>query len=171
VSTANGTLDTVREVELHAATEQADAIRRTADRGAEQILAQAKAEAAAVIARRCAAAERLAQLDERERLAEARANACRTVLRAQRAALIDARSAAHRAVGDLAGDPGLERLLGRLAADARERLAAAGPVQVLATSDGGFVARAGTREIDYSLRAQVDRIVDAMASELERLWQ
>ena len=169
--TANGTLDTVREVELRAATEQADAIRRTADRGAEQILVQAKAEASAVIARRCAGAERLAQLDERERLAEARAGARGTVLRAQRAVLIDARAAAHRAVRDLVGDPRLEGLLHRLAVDARERLAMAAPVQVVATTDGGFVARAGTREIDYSLRAQVDRIVDAMAGELERLWR
>jgi len=168
---ANGTLGTVREARLQAATEQADAIRRTGDRGAEQILAEAKAAAADLIGRRCDAAERLAHLDERERLAEARAGARGTVLRAQRSVMIDARAAAHRAVRDLVGDPGLERLLGRLAADARERLAAAGAVQVRATPDGGFVARAGTREIDYSLRAQVDRIVDAMASELERLWR
>ncbi|HTP18535.1 MAG TPA: V-type ATP synthase subunit E family protein [Solirubrobacteraceae bacterium] len=169
--TANGILDAVREVELHAASEQADGIRRTAEGGAEQILLQAKAEASGVIARRCAAAERLAQLDERERLAEARAGARGTVLRAQRAVLIDARAAGHRAVRDLVGDPRLERLLHRLAADARKRLAMAGPVQIVATSDGGFVARAGTHEIDYSLRAQVDRIVDAMAGELERLWR
>ena len=169
--TANGTLDTVREVELHAATEQADAIRRMGDRIAEQILAQAEADAAALIARGCAAAERLAQLDARDRLAEARAGARGSVLRAQRAVLIEARAAAHRAARDLDGEPRLERLLERLAADARARLAAAGTVRVIATTDGGFVARAGTREIDYSLRAQVDRIVDAMASELEGLWR
>jgi vacuolar-type H+-ATPase subunit E/Vma4 len=171
VITANGTLGAVRAAELHAATERADAIRRTGDRGAERIVSQAEADAAAVIAARWAAAERLAQLDERERLAEARAGARGTVLRAQRAVLTDARAAAHRAVRDLVGDPRLERLLDRLAADARERLATAGPVQLVATTDGGFVARAGTREIDYSLRAQVDRVVDAMASELERLWR
>jgi vacuolar-type H+-ATPase subunit E/Vma4 len=167
----SGTLDVVREVELHAASERADGIRRTGDRGAERIVAQAEADAAALIAARCAAAERLAELDERERLAEARAGARGTVLRAQRSVLLDARAAAHRAVRGLAGDPRLKRLLRRLAADAPERLAVAGPVQVVATSDGGFVARAGTREIDYSLRAQVDRIVDAMAGELERLWR
>jgi vacuolar-type H+-ATPase subunit E/Vma4 len=171
MTTTNGTLDTVRQVELHAATEQADAIRRAGNRSADQILAQAEADAAALIARRCAAAERLAQLEGRDRLAEARAGARRTVLRAQRGVLIDARAAAQRAVSDLVGDPRLERLLGQLADDARERLAAAEAVRVMATTDGGFVARAGTREIDYSLRAQVDRIVDAMASELERLWR
>lgn len=171
MSAANGTLDAVREVELHAASERADAVRRAGDRGAERIVAQAEAEAAALIAARCAAAERIAQLEQRERMAEARAGARGAVLRAQRAVLIDARAAAHRAVGDLVGDPRLERLLVRLTADARERLAAPGPVQIIATIDGGFVARAGTREIDYSLRAQVDRIVDAMAGELEWLWR
>jgi hypothetical protein len=91
--------------------------------------------------------------------------------RARNRAAGAARGAAHRAVRDLAGDPRLEWLLQRLATDARKRLATAGPVQIFATTDGGFVARAGTREIDYSLRAQVDRIVDAMAGELERLWR
>jgi vacuolar-type H+-ATPase subunit E/Vma4 len=171
VIASNGTLDAVREVELHATSEQADAIRRTGGRAAERIVAQAESDAAALIAGRCAAAERLAQLDERERLAEARASARGTVLRARREVLLDARAAAHRAVRDLAGDPRLEWLLQRLATDARKRLATAGPVQIFATTDGGFVARAGTREIDYSLRAQVDRIVDAMAGELERLWR
>jgi len=171
VIAGDGTLDAMRDVELHRASERADAIRRTGNLGAEQILAQAQADAAALIARRCAAAERLAQLDERDRLAEARAQARGTVLRAQRSVLIEARAAAHRTVRDMVGDPRLERQLERLAADARGRLATAGPVQIVAAPDGGFVARAGSREIDYSLRAQVDRIVDAMAGELERLWR
>jgi V/A-type H+/Na+-transporting ATPase subunit E len=158
-------------VELHAAADQADAVRRTGERRAAQIVAQARADAAALIARRCAAAEHLAELDECERLAEARAEARGTVLRAQRSVLGEARADAHRAVRDLVGDPRLERLLRRLATDAHERLATPGPVEIVAAPDGGFLARAGTREIDYSLRAQVDRIVDAMASELERLWR
>jgi vacuolar-type H+-ATPase subunit E/Vma4 len=170
MSAADGTLAAVREVELRLASREADAIRRAGERHAEQIVAQARADAAARIARRCAAAERLAELEEREALAEARARARGTVLRAQRSVLSEVRAAAHAAVRDLAGDPRRERLLERLTADARERLAAAGPVALIAASDGGFVARAGSREIDYSLRAQVDRIVAAMASELERLW-
>lgn len=168
---ADGTFEAMRNVALHAASARADAIRRTGDRTAEQILDRAEAEATALITRRCAAAERLAQIDARDRLAAARAQARATVLRAQRSVLIEARAAAHRAVRDLVGDPRLERLLARLAADAHERLATAGPVEIVATPDGGFVARAGTREIDYSLRAQVDLIVDSMAGELEQLWR
>jgi vacuolar-type H+-ATPase subunit E/Vma4 len=171
VTAAEVTLDAVRQAELRAASDEADAIRRAADRHADGIVTQARADADGLIARRRAAAEQLAVLEERERLAEARAQARGTVLRAQRSVLTDARAAAHAAARGLAGDARLERLLERLADDARQRLAPAGAVQAIAASDGGFVARAGSREIDYSIGAQVDRILEGMASELERLWR
>lgn len=167
----NGSIAAVREVELGIAAEEAEAIRRAGNGRAEQITAQARAEAAALIERRCAAAERLAELEARDRLAEVRAGARGTVLRAQQSVLSEARASAHAIVRDLVGDPRLEHLLERLAADARERLAPAGPVEIAPTADGGFVACAGTREIDCSLRAQVDRFLDAMAGELEGLWR
>lgn len=171
MTAAEGTLDAVRQAELRAASDEADAIRRAADRRAEGIVTQARADADALIARRRAAAEQLAGLEERERIAEARAQARGTVLHAQRSVLTDARAAAHTAARGLVGDARMERLLERLAADARQRLAPAGPVQASAASDGGFVARVGSREIDYSIGAQVDRILEGMAGELERLWR
>jgi vacuolar-type H+-ATPase subunit E/Vma4 len=161
MTAVNGKLDAVRQAELVLATEEADAIRRSGDERAEQIVARARADAAALIAQRGAAAERLAGLEERERGAEAQAHARASVLGAQRFVSCEVRAAAHAAVRDLAGDPRLERLFERLAADARERLAAAGSVQFVEAADGGFVARAGSREIDYSWRAQVDRITRA----------
>ena len=171
MTAASGALDPMREVELRGANEQADVIRADAARRVEEILAQARADAAALIAQRRSAAEQLAELGKRERLAEARAQARGTVLRAQRTVLHDVRAAAHAAARELGGDPRLSRLFERLAADARDRLAGAGPVRIVADPDGGFVAHAGSCEIDYSLRAQVDRVVDAMASELEKLWR
>ena len=93
------------------------------------------------------------------------------MLRAQRSVLVDARPAVHVAVRPLIDDPRYDRLLERLAADARERLAPVGPVQITALPEGGLVARAGSREIDYSLDAQPDRCLRAMASELGRLWR
>jgi vacuolar-type H+-ATPase subunit E/Vma4 len=171
VTAAEGTLDAVRQAELRAASDEADAIRRAADRHADGIVTQARADADGLIARRRAAAEQLAVLEERERLAEARAQARGTVLRAQRSVLTEPRAPAPAPARGLAGDARLERLLERLADDARQRLAPAGAVQAIAASDGGFVARAGSREIDYSIGAQVDRILEGMASELERLWR
>lgn len=167
----NGKLVAVRAAELRAAAEESEVISRAGAARAEQILAQARSDAAALIRRRCAPAERLAELEERERMAEVRAQARGTVLRARQSVLSDVRAAAHAAVRDMVGDPRLERLLERLLADARERLASAGPVEIVPIPEGGFVARAGSREIDYSLRAHVDRWLDALAGELERLWQ
>ena len=171
MSAVNGTLDAVRSAERRAGSEEADAIHRIAAERAEKIVAQAHAEAASAIARRCAAAERLAESEERERLAEAQSRARATVLRAQRSVLSEAHEAAHAAIRDLVGDPRLTRLLDRLVADARKRLTPAGPVQISAAPDGGFVARAGSREIDYSLAAQTNRVLEMMAGELEQLWR
>lgn len=165
------TLHAVHDFALGAAATEADAIRRAARERAEKIVADAQGEAAALIAQRRAAAERLADLEERERLAEARAEARATVLRAQRSVLVEARSAVQAAVRRLIDDPRYDRLLKRLTADARERLAPAGPVRITAVPDGGLVARAGSREIDYSLDAQADRCLQAMASDVERLWR
>lgn len=165
------TLDAVRQAELRVASGEADEIRRAADGRVQGIVAQARADADALITRRCAAAERLAALEERERLAQARTQAREIVLRAQRLVLTDAVAAAHAAARKLAADARLERLLEQLAIDARERLASAGSVETIAASDGGFVARLGSREIDYSIHSQVDRILEEMASELEHLWR
>ena len=157
---------------LATASEAADAIRRAAQAHAEEIVAAARAEAAALVARRRAAAERLAELEERERLAQARSEGSR-----DRAACAAGRCSSRprrprtRRSRRLVEDPRYALLLDRLAAEARERLSGAGPVQIISLPSGGIVARAGSREIDYSLHAQVDRCLRAMAGELERLWR
>jgi hypothetical protein len=85
--------------------------------------------------------------------------------------LIDARRAAQAAVRRLVDDSRYEPLLERLEAEARGRLAPVGPVEISVLPEGGLVARAGSREIDYSLAAQLDRCLQAMASELDGLWR
>ena len=161
----------VCDLELRVAAEEAETIRRAGDGRAEVIIARARAEAQALIEQRCSAAERLAEREARDHLAQARAEARGAVLRAQQSALTEARVSAHAAARELAGDPRLSRLLERLAADARERLAPAGPVELTDAADGGFRARAGNREIDCSLGALLDRVLDSMAAELQRLWR
>ena len=165
------TLDSLKDAAVDSAREEADLIRRAARERAEQILDQAHEEAAALRERRNAVAERLADLEERERLAEARAEARATVLRAQRSVLIDATAQAHAAAARLVDDPRYGRLLERLAADARERLAPIGPARISILPEGGLIARTGNCQIDYSLAAQVERCLQAMASELGRLWR
>jgi vacuolar-type H+-ATPase subunit E/Vma4 len=165
------TLAAVEDIALSAAHAEADGIRRAARERAEQLVDEAMAEAGALLAHRRATAEQLADLEDRSRLAEARAQARAKVLRARLSLRVQAIAAAHAAARGLTADPRYERLLDRLSRDARSRLSGDGPVQLATCLDGGFVARAGTREIDYSLHTQVDRCVESMARELERLWQ
>ena len=168
---ARVTLEAVQNAGLDGASAEACAIQRAARNRAEQTLVEARAHAAALLAERRAAAEALADLEERERLAQARGDARTTVLRAQRAALNDATAAVHAAALALIHDPRYERRNEALAAEARKRLAGSGSVRIVTAPNGGFVARAGSRELDYSLSAQVDRHLDALGEELERLWR
>jgi vacuolar-type H+-ATPase subunit E/Vma4 len=165
------TLDVAQAAALADARAQARAIRRSAAERADALIAAAHAEASALVRQRRAVAERLAEHERRERLAEARAEARTIVLRAQRTVFEAARTAAHAAAHELASDPGYRRLLAGLSAEARERLAAVGPVEVRSASGGGVIARAGSCQIDYSLAAQVERCLEAMSGELERLWR
>jgi len=164
------TLAAVQSAALRDAEEEADAIRRAAQERAQRLLAEARAEADALVAQRRAAAQRLAEREERELLAQARAAARTVVLQAQRVILDEATTAARAAVRSLVDDGRYPRLIERVAAEARARLAGAGTVEVAAASGGGIVARAGSLQLDYSLDAQTDRCLQAMASELERLW-
>lgn len=164
-------LATLRDAALAVAGSRAEALRAAAERRAEQLLAEARAEVDMIISRRRAGAARLADLQQREQLAQARSEARTTVLRSQREVLEEAEAAAREAVRALVGDPRFERLLERLAADARERLSVAGEVQIVAAPAGGLIARAGSLEIDHSVDAQVERVLISPDSDLERLWR
>jgi len=165
------TLAAVRDGALGNAHEEADAIRRGAQQRADQLLAGARAEADALVAARRAAAQRLTDQEEGAQLARARAAARVSVLKAQRAVLDEAAAAAHTAVRNLVRDRRDASLMERLSADARARLAGHGTVEVIAAPGGGIVARAGSRELDYSFDALTDRCLQRMAGELERLWR
>lgn len=168
---ARVTLEALQVAALATASEAGDAISRAAEAHAEGIVAAARKEAAELVARRSAAAERLADLQARERLAQARSESRATVLRAQKTVLMEATTAVHAAIGRLVEDPRYALLCDRLAEEARARLSAAGPVQIISIPSGGIVARAGSRQLDYSLHAQADRCLRAVAGELERLWK
>lgn len=150
---------------------QADAIRAAAERAREDLLTRTRAEAEQIIAARRASAARLADIEERERLVGARADARAIVLGAQRAVLMQATAAAHAAGSALRGDPRYRALMRRCRDDAQARLAGAGTVTIAEAPGGGIIARAGSREIDYSLPAQVDRCLRAMGTELTGLWR
>ena len=165
------TLVAVQEAALVAARADAQALLHAADERAAALLARTHAEAAALIEERRAGAERLADLERQISLASARSEARAIVLRAQQTVVADATTAAHTAAQRLVSAPRYALLVDRLATEARERLAGGGPVEIRSAPGGGIVARAGSREIDYSLDAQVDRWLDALPDALEQLWR
>jgi hypothetical protein len=164
------TLDAVQDAALAMTSAETESVRQTAEQRRAHDLAAARAEAEEIISRRRAASERLAAVEERERLAQARAEARGTVLRAQRAVFAEATESARRAAAQLVEDPRYERLLLELEVDARRRLEQFGRVQIVPAAGGGFLAQAGSREIDYSLDAQLQRCLRSMAVELGGLW-
>jgi vacuolar-type H+-ATPase subunit E/Vma4 len=165
------TLVAVQDAALEAARADADALLSSAAERAGALLAAARSEALAMVDARSAAAERLADQERQARLAVARAEARSIVLRAQRSVLAGATAEAHAAARRLVSDPRYEPLIKRLTVEAHERLSPAGTVAIVAAPGGGLLARAGSREIDYSLDAQVDRSLETLSGELERLWQ
>ena len=165
------TLAAVEQAALATAHADAEMLVSDARAHAAARIATARNEAAALIEERRTAAERLAEAERQMRLAAARGEARANVLAAQQSVLADATTAAHSAARRLVSGARYGRLVERLTAEARERLESVGPVQILAAPGGGVRARAGSREIDYSLDAQVDRWLEALPEALERLWE
>lgn len=161
---------TLEQATLASASGEGEQISAAAEERARRILAEARAEAQELLAERRAAAERQADIAERRRLAQAHTQAREVVLRARRSLLREATVAAHSAARRVVDDPRYARLLQRQAAEARERFTDAGPVQITSPAEGGLIARAGSLQIDYSLNAQVERALEALAGEIERLW-
>ena len=164
------TLDAVQDAALAMTSAETESVRQMAEQRRAHDLAEARAEAEEIVSRRRAASERLAAVEERERLAKARAEARGTVLRAQQAVFAEATESARRAAARLIEDPRYERVLVSLEADARRRLEQFGRVRIVPAAGGGFLAQAGSRDIDYSLDAQLQRCLRSMASELGDLW-
>lgn len=164
---------------LAAASADAQATVTAARAAAAQRMATARADGAADAAAATSAAR-----------ARARGRARATVLRAHREAYQQLREASRAATRELCAQPGYPQLLRRLRSAAQARLdratgepaftsepastgrpvtagqpGAAGPA-----GDSTLVAEAGGRRVDYSLDGFADRAVDALGTEVERLW-
>jgi vacuolar-type H+-ATPase subunit E/Vma4 len=164
-------LDAVHDAALAEALADANEIRRAAHDRAAEVLSNARAEADALVHDRLEAAQALAESLARGELARARGAARATVLHAQRTVLNEAIAAARDRARGLTGDPRYERMVARVTAEARARLAGGGEVSIARAPSGGVIARAGSRGLDYSLDAQIERALESVSSELEGLWR
>jgi vacuolar-type H+-ATPase subunit E/Vma4 len=147
---------------------------------AETTLAQADADAAAVLEEATqralairADARALGEADARERVrvdrAQARKDARRLMLEAQRQVYADLRRAVLTRVAALRREPGYDTAVARLTARAREAL---GPDStVTASPTGDVVVESRGQRVTFSLDALVDEVIASFGTELEGLWR
>jgi vacuolar-type H+-ATPase subunit E/Vma4 len=162
-------LDPVREALLAEAKLAAVlAVRQASERADAQVV-EAEAETTALVDRARAEGEAAAELEAAATLALARRRARSAFLQAQREVYDGVRRQAHEAAQELRSTPRYDELVERLAARAAEVLGAGAEI-VRDPPDGGVLARAGNRRLDYTLPVLVERCLARHATEIERLW-
>ncbi|MFI7063589.1 hypothetical protein ACIBL3_21570 [Kribbella sp. NPDC050124] len=167
-SPADAALDPVRDALLAAARADAAAELRDAESRRDTLLADARRTADELVADARVKGEAEATVLLTARMADSRRDARRTVLAAQRALYDELRRRCRLAAVALVRRPDYEQLRKRLVAQAEDLL---GPGAAVTDSpDGGVLASAGTRRLDLSLPALVDRVVDRSGTEVAELW-
>ncbi len=157
---------------------RAHMLRRASDQ-ADQILSDARHEAAAILSRARLSAERaVAQAQDEGRRegaklaaevrSRARDDAMSPLLIAQCEMHEELRRTVRAAVAGLREQPGYDQLLARITELARQ---AAGPDAVVTESPaGGVVARADGVLVDCSLPRLADRALEELAGDIRALW-
>lgn len=158
----------VRAELLRRARSDADRARREAESAAAALLAEATARGDAVLAAAAARGEADAAEVRSVRRARLRHQVRGGELTAQREVYEELTGQVTELVCALRHEPDYPLLRDRLAARARERL---GPDAVITEHpEGGIVARAAGRRLDYSLPGFAARAVDELGADIVGLW-
>lgn len=161
-------LEPVRAHLRRTAAAQAARIRADAHQCAGRIREQARLAAAATVEQARADGYAEAAPLAAAELSRGREAAAKELLRARSEAYDELRRQVRAAVGALPGEPGYDRLAGRIAALARR---SAGPGAVVtAVPAGGWLARAPGVTVDCSLTRLADLAVEALGAEVQGLW-
>ena len=161
-------VDRLRSSFLAEAAEDAERTVAAAEEERRAQLEEAQRGAAELVAAARDAGEADARVEGARTIAAARRRA-RTITLAARLELSEElRRQAFAAAEQLRDKPSYIELLRRLERAARADLGADVVVELDA---GGVVARAGSRIVDYSLPAIVDRCVAALGERVEELWR
>jgi cell division septum initiation protein DivIVA len=163
-------IDTARDALLDDARRQAEDIVEAGERDARERLGAAQADADALVARARAEGEAAGRVDAARVLAAQRFAANLQVLGARRASYDVLRAQARDAALALRAEPGYADLLERLAAAARRELGPGADLTIDPAGRGGVVARAGSREIDFTLVVLAERCVERLGSKAAALW-
>lgn len=158
--------DPVRRAALADAHTEAERLRAAARERSAAAVAAARERAGALREESLAAARETADEDARRVLAAARGSAHELLLSARGEVYAAVARAVARQASSRREDyrAATERLIG----DARRRLGA--DVEILDAPDGGIVARAPGRQIDYSLPTRVGRCLAQLEDEVAALW-
>lgn len=165
------TLATAREALLDDAHRLAQQTIAEADAEAAKRVAEARAQADAVLARARAAGEAEGRAQAAREQAGQRFTAHMQVLAARRASYDTLLARARDAALALREDPGYPGLLDRLGAAARDDLGADAELTVDPPGLGGVRARAGSREVDYTLVALAERCAHDLGERVAELWR
>ena len=164
-------VDRLRASFLAQAAEDAQ---RTVSRAREErraSLKEAQRRAAEIVTFARAAGETRARLDKARATAAARRRGRSITLAARLELYEELRVQALAAAARLRTDPSYAELLQRLERAARADLGKDAVVELAAGGAGGIVARVGSRIVDYSLPALVDRCIAALGERAAELWR
>jgi vacuolar-type H+-ATPase subunit E/Vma4 len=160
----------LRTVVLRQAEADAEAVLAESAHRAAVELDQARRAAGALVDRARVEGETAGALETARARAAARATAQRLVLDARREVFEELRRRCREAALALRRQEGYALLLDRLAGAARDQLGRDAEVDLDPPGAGGVRARAGARRVDYTLPVLVDRCLEDLGRELERLW-
>ena len=167
-SAAEAALGPLREALRRSAEGMADQIVADARRRAASLRAEAEAEARRITDGAAAQGEADARADARSRSSRTRRAARERVLAAQEELRLELLRQLRDGAAAARHDPRYGLLLAKLAAKARESL---GADAVLTESpEGGIAAVAGTRRLDLSLPALALREAERTPEEVSQLW-
>jgi vacuolar-type H+-ATPase subunit E/Vma4 len=152
---------------------EAEARRRSADVDEEcaRRLADAESRARELIRGARLEGEQAAAKESVRRRAAATRHARELRLSAQRRVIDEFGARARREALSMPGDPRYPSLLARLSRAAKDQLGADAELKLDPPGAGGVRAHAGTRFVDYTLPALVDRAIDDLDGRLRELWQ
>jgi len=168
--TLQHTLEPVREALLRDARAQAELIVSTATNLANELLTTAETEADAEVDGARHRAELAAQAHTQQGLAQARRDAHRVVLDGQNQLREQLLDAVHTSARQFRHDPRYQALLDQLEAVARSQLGDETVIERDPEPDGGVIAEAGSRRVDYRLVQLADRALDALSDDVVELW-
>jgi vacuolar-type H+-ATPase subunit E/Vma4 len=136
-----------------------------------QLVADAEAEAHALVRRGRLEGEEAAAREGARRRAAATRKAREIRLRARRRQVDELERLAREAVPAVRSDVRYPALLERLAAVVREQLGPDAAIEVDPAGVGGMIGRRGRATVDYTLPALAERAIAGLDEELERLWR